>query len=263
MYKSKKLLSISADAKTVKGASEGVLTGILYLAPHDISGFQTCPKASPLCKAACLYSAGRGAYNSVQTGRINKTIWFFGERETFMEKLVDDIAALVKKAKKLKMEPAVRLNGTSDIAWEKIACKRNGKSYKNVMEAFSDVQFYDYTKVLGRKYALSLPNYHLTFSLSEENDSEAVKALAQGYNVAVVVNLKKKEAKPETWANYPTVDGDETDIRYRDPKGGHIVLLTAKGDARGVKAGDGQFVRKHDGNFNVKSDKGITIKLAA
>lgn len=255
--KSKKLLSVSADAKTSKGNKKGVLTGILYLAPHTISGHQVCPKASPGCRAACLYTAGRGVYNSVQNARINKTKWFFGERDSFMEKLVADIAALVKKAKKLNMEPAVRLNGTSDIAWEKIACKRDGKVYRNVMEAFSDVQFYDYTKVIGRKSALALPNYHLTFSLSEENDADAIKALSEGYNVAVVLNIGKNEPKPATWGGYPVIDGDETDIRFRDPKGGHIVALTAKGDARKMGLG---FVRKADGNFNVKS---LPIKLVA
>lgn len=255
--KSKKLLSVSADAKTSKGNKKGVLTGILYLAPHTISGHQVCPKASPGCRAACLYTAGRGVYNSVQNARINRTKWFFGERDSFMEKLVADIAALVKKAKKLNMEPAVRLNGTSDIAWEKIACKRDGKVYRNVMEAFPDVQFYDYTKVIGRKSALALPNYHLTFSLSEENDADAIKALSEGYNVAVVLNIGKNEPKPATWGGYPVIDGDETDIRFRDPKGGHIVALTAKGDARKMGLG---FVRKADGNFNVKS---LPIKLVA
>lgn len=257
MFKTKNLLAVSTDAKTTKGNKQGVLTGILYLAPHNLSGYQVCPKASPECRDACLYTAGRGVYNSVQTGRMNKTLWFFQERKTFMEKLVENIIALEKKAKKLKMIPAVRLNGTSDIAWEKIACEVNGKKYRSVIEAFPNIQFYDYTKVLNRKLALSLPNYHLTFSLSEENDAEAVEALKQGYNVAVVLNLKKNDAKPATWGGYPVIDGDETDIRFRDAKGGHIVALTAKGQARKMGLG---FVRDSKGGFNNKS---IKIKLAA
>ena len=91
MYKTKNLLSISKDSKTVKGMAKGVMTGIMYFAPHNLSGNQVCPKASPECIAACLYTAGRGVYNVVQTGRLNKTKWFFGERDTFMERLVENI----------------------------------------------------------------------------------------------------------------------------------------------------------------------------
>lgn len=252
----KKALSISTDAKTVKGESLGILTGILYLAPHTISGFQVCPKASPQCREACLYTAGRGIYTKVQQARIAKTLEFFNNRDNFMAVLVDDIKALIKKAKKEKMTPAIRLNGTSDIAWEKIACVVDGEKFKNVMEAFPEVQFYCYTKVLGRKYALSLPNYHLTFSLSEENDSDALKALEQGYNIAVVMNTKKDEKKPATWGGYPVVDGDETDVRFYDPKGGHIVALSAKGQAKKMALG---FVRDKTGGFTV--NKGISIAV--
>ena len=51
-YKGKNLLSINADSKTIKGLKKGYLTGILYLAPHKISGSNLCPKASPGCAAA-------------------------------------------------------------------------------------------------------------------------------------------------------------------------------------------------------------------
>lgn len=61
-----KLLSVSADAKTVKGNEYGYLTGILYLAPANLSGYEVCPKASDGCKAGCLFYAGFGAYNNVQ-----------------------------------------------------------------------------------------------------------------------------------------------------------------------------------------------------
>ena len=60
-----RLLSVSSDAKTIKGQKKGYLTGILYLAPADESvssgGFNTCPKASAGCKAGCLFTAGRSA----------------------------------------------------------------------------------------------------------------------------------------------------------------------------------------------------------
>ena len=245
-----KLLSVSRDAKTVKGEKAGVLTGVLYLAPHTLSGYQVCPNATEGCMMACLYTAGQGVYSSVQKARLNRTRWFFEGRESFMAVLVADIQRLVRKAAKEKMIPAVRLNGTSDIAWEKIAVTVGGVKYRSLMEAFPNIQFYEYTKILGRKTALALANYHLTFSLAESNDAFALKALEEGYNVAVVMRVKRKEAKPATWGGYPVVDGDEDDTRFRDPKGGHIVALTAKGRATKDTSG---FVRSTAGGFTTAS----------
>lgn len=231
-HETDRVLSISADAKTIKGTKLGVMTGVMYLAPNILSGFQVCPNATPGCIAACLYTAGRGIYSKTQNARINKTKWFFESRDTFMARLVDDVEGLIRKAKRNSYVPAVRLNGTSDIAWEKIACFRNGIRYPSIMEAFDEIQFYDYTKVLNRKKAISLPNYHLTFSLAENNDKQARAALDQGYNLAVVFRLKRKDAKPATWSGFPVINGDETDVRFMDPKGGTIVGLFPKGKGR-------------------------------
>lgn len=238
-----KLLSVSADAKTVKGEAHGYLTGILYLAPYNVSGYQVCPKASAGCKSACLYKAGMGVYSNVQAGRIARTIRFFEDREGFMAQLVKEVEAMVRKAARKGMAPAIRLNGTSDIAWEKIKCERNGQSYASIIEAFPNVCFYDYTKILGRSKALSLPNYSLTFSLSEDNDADAIEAIRQGYNVAAVLRLGRREVKPEMWSGLPVVNGDETDLRFLDPKGGHVVALSPKGPARKDTSG---FVREID-----------------
>ncbi len=241
-----KLLSIAADAKTIKGQKLGYLTGVLYLAPHTLSGYQVCPKASNGCRLACLYTAGRGIYTSTQNARIAKTKRFHEDRDGFMAQLVDEIEAMIRKAKRESLIPVIRLNGTSDLPWEKIKCNRNGVTYASIMEAFSDVTFYDYTKVLGRTKALSLPNYSLTFSLAEDNDKQAVKALNQGYNVAVVMQVGRQEAKPAMWGGYPVVNGDETDLRFLDPQGGYIVGLFPKGKARKDTLG---FVRDPHSGF--------------
>lgn len=230
--KTKKLLSISADAKTIKGNKLGVMTGVLYLAPNDISGFEVCPMATAGCKLACLYTAGRGIYSKTQNARINKTKWFFEDRKSFMALLVENIESLIRKVDRNGYVPAVRLNGTSDIAWEKFKVIRDGVAYASIMEAFPDVNFYDYTAILGRTKALNLPNYQLTFSLKENNDKSALKAIQQGYNIAVVMKLGRTESKPETWSGYPVVNGDDTDVRFYDPKNGHIIGLFPKGKAR-------------------------------
>lgn len=165
--------------------------------------------------------------SSVQNARIRKTKEFFHKREDFFDQLKDDIRSLIKKAEREGYVPSVRLNGTSDLPWEKI--KVNGET---IFESFPDLQFYDYTKVPNRT---SLPdNYHLTFSLSEDNDKEAGAEMARGINVAAVFR-----ELPEKFWGYPVFDGDETDLRFLDPKG-HIIGLKAKGTAKHDTSG---FVR--------------------
>jgi hypothetical protein len=128
-----------------------------------------------------------------------------------------------------------RLNGTSDVMWERIAVEVDGKRFDNIMLAFPDVQFYDYTKIPMR-YRKSLPaNYHLTFSQSEDNASDVAEALALGVNVAVVFD--KAENIPATYKGRSVLDGDATDLRFTDVAGGHIVGLYAKGKAKRDRSG--------------------------
>jgi len=116
-YKTKELLTVSGDAKTVKGERKGFLTGILYGAPAETSGvMNTCPMATDGCKAACLFTAGRASFTpSIITGRVNKTKWYYYEPETFKATLRKNITGLVRKAARLNLIPCVRLNGTTDI----------------------------------------------------------------------------------------------------------------------------------------------------
>ena len=212
----------TTNYKTIKGEKLGVLTGVMYLAPANISGFETCPRRSKGCTESCLYTAGRGAFNSIQKARINKTIRFFQDREKFINDLRKDIKSIVKKADEQNMIPAVRLNGTSDIEWTRFG----------LMEEFPNVQFYDYTKVLSRLDKAIPKNYHITFSKNESNDIECAVALKLGTNVAVVFDTKKGTELPATWKGYPVYDGDDTDVRFMDPKGGYVIGLRAKGKAR-------------------------------
>jgi hypothetical protein len=230
MFKSKALLSVSSDAKTVKGETLGFLTGILYLAPANTTKWNTCSMAKTAkCDVACLYKAGRGAMNSVQTARINKTIWFFTEQNSFMQQLVVDIAKIIKKAKKKGLQPLVRLNGTSDIRWESVAFTDvDGIEYVNIFAAFPDIQFYDYTKISNRN---DLPaNYDVTFSYSgvEGFQPYVEKALLNNMRMAVV--FRKEQDIPATFMGIPVVSGDKSDVRHLDDK--VIVGLYAKGKAK-------------------------------
>ena len=231
-----KLLS-TGNPKVLKGMKQGFNTYILHLAPYNLSGYQTCPKATAGCAAACLNTAGRGGMfkkgentNTIQQARIRKTKMFFEARFDFMTLLVKDIELAIKQSERLGLIPVIRLNGTSDIAFEKYEVVRGGKLFRNVFAAFPTIQFYDYTAILGRKVS-EVSNYSLTFSAKDGNDADVQKAIAQGYNVATVFGIKKTEPMPEFYNGLPVFNGDESDLRFLDPKG-VVVGLYAKGKAK-------------------------------
>jgi hypothetical protein len=231
-----KLLS-TGNPKVLKGIKQGYNTYILHLAPADLSGREVCPKRTVGCSNACLNTAGRGGMfkrgettNTIQQARIRKTKLFFDDRDAFMSLLVKDILLALKQSERLGLTPVFRLNGTSDLSWEKYSVKVDGIVFANIFEAFPFVQFYDYSKVLGRKVS-GIPNYHLTFSAADGNDLDILMAKQQGYNIAVVFDLKKTEDMPETYYNRPVFNGDESDLRFLDPKG-VVVGLYAKGKAK-------------------------------
>ena len=221
-----KLLS-TANPKIQKGTKLGYLSFILHLAPADLSGHNTCPKATAGCKSACLNTAGRGGMfkkgentNMIQKARIRKTNYFFGNRMDFMLDLKKDIEKGIKLAAKLGLKPVFRLNGTSDLSWEKYDMIPG----QNVFECFPDIQFYDYTKVLGRKAGYD--NYFLIFSQADGNEADVNRAIAQGMNVATVF-----DQVPTEYKGRPVINADETDLRFLDPKG-VIAGLKAKGRAK-------------------------------
>lgn len=214
------------NTKTLKGQAIGYQTYILHLAPSNVSGFQTCPKASEGCKQACLNTAGRGRFSSIQSARIAKTKLFFENRPLFMSMLHTSIEKAIRKADREGYIPVFRLNGTSDIKWEKISYTHEGLNYVNIMQAFSGQQFYDYTKQSNRR---DLPaNYSLTFSRSEDNELDTRLAMKQGLNVAVVFS---KNYMPATYLGRPTFSGEDNDLRFLDPKN-VVVALVAKGQAK-------------------------------
>jgi hypothetical protein len=231
-----KLLS-TGNPKILKGLKEGFNTYILHLAPASLSGYNTCPKATAGCISACLNTAGRGGMfkkgettNVIQQARIRKTKMFFEQRTLFMMYLVADIELAIKQSKKKNLIPVFRLNGTSDIAWEKYPVYRDNVEYKNIFDAFKEVTFYDYTKILGRKIQ-QYDNYSLTFSAADGNDSDVTRAMKQGLNVAVVFGVKKSEPLPKKFNGVSVFNGDESDLRFLDPKN-VVVGLYAKGKAK-------------------------------
>jgi hypothetical protein len=216
----------SGNSKTRKGEKKGFTTYGIHLAPASLSGFNVCDSSSAGCRWACLNTAGRGAMNSVQKARIKKTLFFFKDKQGFLAELWAEVAKSIRSAARKNMVPCFRLNLTSDLPWEKI--KFNGQS---VMEAFPNVQFYDYCKSPERMTKFvngEMPkNYHLTFSRSETNGALALAFLKSGGNVAMVF----RKSLPATYFGHEVIDGDETDLRFLDGSG-KIIGLKEKGLAK-------------------------------
>lgn len=231
------LIISGMNAKTIKGdKASNYETAIMYLAPYTASGHNVCAMAETAkCHVGCLYTAGRGAMNNVQQARHRKTALFNTDRKAFLVMLDQDIEAFKAYCKRKGALPAVRLNGTSDIMWEVIA--------RDIITKHHDVQFYDYTKIAKRVRSKMPANYALTLSYSASNvaysrDILATADAVEGANVAVVFRDKETRSRyMETgFHGRPVIDGDETDLRFLDPKG-VIVGLYAKGKAKGDHSG--------------------------
>jgi hypothetical protein len=222
-----------ANPKVAKNGKVGVMTWVLHLAAGDTSGREVCPFRSPGCSDACLQYAGNPLYFKAKNqARLKKTNLYFDNRDLFMNILALEINKALPQAKAAQMEAAFRLNGTSDILYEhklfnlypwvaeKIGRKADGKI--SIINLFSDVQFYDYTKAPGRNPPA---NYHLTFSESEINAKHVQSEIARGMNIASVF---PKKGVPTIHLGLPVIDGDEHDYRPIDAKG-VVVGLKIKG----------------------------------
>jgi len=234
-YRVTKLLTTN-NAKTIKGEKLGYITYILYMSPFTANskGINVCPHASAGCAKSCLVGSGFGGmFTSVYEGRKNKTEFFLADRAKFLLQIDEEITKAVKKHKGNAIV-TIRLNGTSDIRYEKFKVRDN----KTIFELHPNVQFYDYTKNYLR-FDNPLPkNYHLTFSLSETNNDKAMELLSKGHNVAMVF-----DKVPSTYLGYKVINGDKDDLRFKDKKGVIVGLrykkMTGKGanNAEGLESG--------------------------
>ena len=222
-----KLLTLN-NPKILKGkdVDDTFISCVMHFRPINT---KVCPYQDIAgCKTACLNTAGRGGIfkkgettNRIQDARQRRTDLFLNDRDEFMSLLIKEITKFSNYCYKKDKQPAIRLNGTSDIQWEKILVDD-----KNIFELFPDIQFYDYTKIPTRKVG-HIKNYHLTWSYSEANDKYASWYDKIAYNIAVVFN----GAFPIYFKGREVVNGDESDLRFLD-KRNVVIGLKAKGKAR-------------------------------
>lgn len=221
-----KLLS-PFNEKTPKGEKHGFLQAILYLAPHTLGGGSTlCPHSTAACRSGCLFTAGRGNTPRVEQARLRRTRLYLGDRKQFMADLVDELEYMQSIANAHGVKLAIRLNGTSDVLWE-----RESYGGQTLFERFPEATFFDYTRTpaVHRKVP---PNWHLTFSLADDPISYALEHLRAGRSVAAVVPDRERADAPDWFAagehQVQVVDGELHDLRFLDPAPA-LVLLKPKG----------------------------------
>jgi hypothetical protein len=198
--------------KTDKGSIKGYATYIIYMSPftENVSGINLCPMATKGCVDSCLNRSGLGGiYSSVQKARKAKSDFFITDRVGFLNQVKLEIELALKKSTP-EAVPVFRLNGTTDISFEKFKIF-NGK---NIFEIFPDVQFYDYTKNHTRFDKVLPANYHLTFSRSETNHAKSLEMLARGINVAMVF-----DKVPNEYNGFKVINADIDDLRFLDERG--------------------------------------------
>jgi hypothetical protein len=227
------LLSSGNNPKTIKSDKGGeYLTAILNLYPGSP---EICAWATAGCIEGCLHTAGNPVYQrGKDRARLARTDLFLKDRGQFIRRLMADTAQHCRKAYRKNVLPCVRLNGTSDIAWESVV--------PEIFSAFPDCQFYDYTKGAHRlstdwRARRMPPNYDLTLSFSGKNWLKCRTALADGGRVAAVFGgIGRNQPMVASYKGWPVVDGDETDLTFSRPQG-TILGLRAKGLAKQDQTG--------------------------
>ena len=243
---------LGTSTKVVKGKKLRVDTKVLYLLPAKTTGalvqtetgrkilnvvsketnvdpvyllhkaieWNACIHADK-CKDNCLATtSGHLAMDDNQMFMLAKTLLFLADKEGFLVQLYGEVLKYERQVRRrskregVEWTQAVRLNGGTDIRWP--------------MEFFQSLprtQFYDYTKVEQRMYEDWPSNYHLTFSWGSANDKAVSRVLDAGHNVAVCV--KHEVGQRDYRLRYQ--NGDATDARFLDLKGGWLITLTPKG----------------------------------
>ena len=224
-YKPQKKLLGSSTYKMEKSQKYKYLSEILHLAPANIGGVNICPNASPECIKLCLNTSGRGQMTTVQKSRLNKKFYFLADRLKFLNHLDHEIKLSYARARRKGFKYTVRLNGTSDLPFERYKLE-NGL---NLMDNNPHVQFIDYTKVTNRlnKKNKIPKNYSLTYSQAENNLKDVKQVLKTKYNIATVFRKKL----PKKWLGRKVINGDISDLRHLEDGKKIIVGLIAKGKA--------------------------------
>ena len=234
-----RLSILSTSVKTNKGEEYDI--ALMYLAPHrTVKGINNCLFAG-ICAGTCLDRTGKMPFHAERRTRLTLALYLYPIK--FMTELLMELSFAGFKSYQKNKERWIRLNGTSDIRWERLI---NIEAF--VKDTLGIAGFYDYTKYPKSQRRVPA-EYRLTYSLDEQDHSqkEAKKYLKKGYPVAVVLNPSDyKRAKDD----FAFTDGDRDDYRFRDSG---IVVLRAKRLFKGMKYKSKSIIQTIDSTLSLLS----------
>ena len=231
----------SPEGDIVKTSHNGVQTVYEQVTQYHaadessgIPGLNLCPFSTPQCRKHCLgHTSGRMVMDNSRAAQQSRTEFMYDHPLLYQVKLYDECRRHAIRIHKNGKLMVLRLNGTSDIPWEKSPHLLDALRQAGVDE------FQDYTK--WDKQRRGTPDdYYIAQSVTEDDDPRDVPALA----VAIVPRVDKL---PDTWFGRPVIDGDleHGDLRLMDEKVNPdaVVLLRAKGSLIGEPPAMDGFVK--------------------
>jgi hypothetical protein len=231
------------DAQPKLGKSERYALGLMLtpartmavevLRVTDVTArpVNACPRASAGCAAACLSTAGHGAFSATQRARQVRHAFVLQHPHAAGVIIGAEIRRAVDKYGPDGV--TFRFNVLTDYRIEFIM------PGALAMLQELGVRVYDYT-AWAPESRTPVFGYSLTYSAKESahtSDAYLTRILTAGHNVAMPMNVGKGAPLPERFAmfgmSWPVIDGDLTDDRTTDPRGrrGVIVGLRPKGAA--------------------------------
>lgn len=229
----RELLSANSKLRKLPGRAGRYRAIGLALAPAQYSGKELCAWRTSGCTMACNgFWSGMNVTISTRLALIGRAVLFNWYRDIFRSKLRRELGNFAKLCKRTNVRPAVRLNVSSDVVWERL--------FAELFTEFPMIHFLDYTKALPKHRPTLPPNYQLVHSFNERTTAADVWDIVQsGRNVVIAFDSAYAPSRGLWGAlprsvrftddsgrdfTLPVVNGDRHDLRLRDMDGRGVVV---------------------------------------
>lgn len=228
------LLSANSKLRKAPGKAGRYRAIGLAMAPANYSGRELCAWRTAGCTLACNgFWSGMNVTISTRLALIGRALLWNNFRSLFVEKLFRELSNFDKLCARSGVLPAVRLNVSTDIVWERLL--------PELFTEFPTLSLYDYTKALP-KHRPTLPrNYTLCHSFNERTTSADVRDIIDSGRNVVIAFDSAYAPQRKLWGALPA------SVRFTNDSGldfelpvinadRHDIRLTAV-DGRGVVQG--------------------------